>query len=134
METTASATPDVTTTTEAATAPTAPSGEAKTISVRLPGELSRAIEVLAKHRGGTVSDLIRSALEIHLWPPAPRPVMYVAAGVANGSVSFQFGPGLMPGGQYVGPSTPTEAFGQGSAFDLWVAQPPQQPRLPGLGE
>ncbi len=133
MATTERTMPDVPAT-EALTAPAAPSGEAKTISVRLPGELSRAIEVLAKHRGGTVSDLIRSALEIHLWPPAPRPVVYVAAGVVNGSVSFQFGPGLMPGGYYVGPSTPSEAFGQGSAFDIWVGQPPQQPRLPGLGQ
>jgi hypothetical protein len=113
--------------------PNTPSDDPKTISFRLPGNVSRAVETRARERGETVSDLIRRALETELWPPSPPPIVYMAGAIVNGSVAFHLGPGLSPGGYFLGPAIRWEAPGLAASVDIWVGRPAAQPQLPLTG-
>lgn len=97
--------------------------DTKTISVRLPGDLSRKIEAASRVRGETLSDLLRRAIETELSPPAPVPIVYMAAGMSSGAVVFHLGPGLLPSGQYLASSPRWESNGGLSTIDIWVGDP-----------
>jgi len=66
---------------------------------------------------------MRRAIETELSPPAPIPIVYMAAGMANGVIAFQLGPGLLPSSQYLGSAPRWEFNGSLSTIDIWVGHP-----------